>query len=98
MELNIEMEGVSLLNKIIKRCCYIAIALVISFWGLGFSQALAYGNSEYEFNHIYPRANDKYGSVGDPYTIEIKEFEHRWLHNSGGFDSDWNKVFEDVPI
>lgn len=29
MELNIEMEGVSLLNKIIKRCCYIAIALVI---------------------------------------------------------------------
>lgn len=63
----------------------------------------AFGQSKYEYHHIFPRAH--FGSIGDDSVIKLREFEHKWLHftkgalvktdaprNKRGFDGDWNKV------
>jgi len=60
------------------------------------SSTLAYGNSEYEYHHIFPR--QYFNSLGDNTTFKIKEYEHRWIHNSGGFDKDWEDAVDFVSI
>lgn len=60
------------------------------------SSVLAYGNSEYEYHHIFPR--QYFNSLGDNTTIKLKEYEHRWIHNSGGFDKDWEDAVDFVSI
>lgn len=60
------------------------------------SSVLAYGNSEYEYHHIFPR--QYFNSLGDNSTFKLKEYEHRWIHNSGGFDKDWEEAVDGVSI
>lgn len=84
--------------QIMKKYIYVAIFCLISFVCLGTTHVLANENdrSEVDYHHIYPQQYFK--SVGHPYTFELKTYDHIWLHSSGGFDNDWEKVADNVPF
>ena len=71
------------------------LLLFLIIFTFGSSLVMAYGKSEYEYQHIYPR--QYFQSLGDPYTFKVKEFEHRWIHVSKGYDNDWKDVKENTP-
>lgn len=71
------------------------LLLFLIIFTFGSSLVMAYGKSEYEYQHIYPR--QYFQSLGDPYTFKLKEFEHRWIHVSKGYDNDWKDVKENTP-
>lgn len=78
------------------KICNKFILLVIFILTLVASTAHGYGNSEYEYQHIYPQ--QYFNRAGDSYTFKLKEYEHRWVHVSGGYDSDWEAVDEKIPF
>lgn len=73
-----------------KKLLTILFLVCVSLVVLPIEKVYAFGGSEYEVHHIFPR--EHFAILGDQYCFKLTENEHKWVTFGKGFHEDWKRV------